>query len=104
MRVELRNSPRSARRLPNGHRVALHRASPEEQGADESDRWSLCCIPSIGLALAEAWVKGPGPAPPVLLQVRLGGEGTKHGFEPRKRVAAVGGHDCVTGVDRCADS
>jgi len=34
------------------------------------------------IELAEAWMKGPGAAPPALLQVRLGGESTKHGFDP----------------------
>ncbi|MDH4119502.1 MAG: YggS family pyridoxal phosphate-dependent enzyme [Acidimicrobiia bacterium] len=32
--------------------------------------------------LGRAWMKGPGSAPPVLLQVNIGREGQKHGFDP----------------------
>lgn len=42
------------------------------------------------LSLAEAWLKGPGTPPPVLIQVHLGGEATKHGFEPDEVSAAAG--------------
>ena len=33
-------------------------------------------------AVIPAWVKGPGSPPPVLIQVRIGGEAQKHGVEP----------------------
>ncbi len=34
--------------------------------------------------LAAAWLKGPGRAPPVLLQVNIGREPQKHGFSPEE--------------------
>lgn len=40
--------------------------------------------------LARAWLKGPGLAPPVLLQVNIGREPQKHGFDPSDVVAACG--------------
>lgn len=43
------------------------------------------------MELAGAWMKGPGQAPPALLQVRLGGESTKHGFETTEVPAAIDG-------------
>jgi pyridoxal phosphate enzyme (YggS family) len=41
------------------------------------------------MSLATAWMKGPGVAPPVLLQVHLGDEPTKHGFAPDALLDAV---------------
>jgi uncharacterized pyridoxal phosphate-containing UPF0001 family protein len=38
--------------------------------------------------LGRAWLKGPGTAPPVLLQVNIGREEQKHGFDPGDTVAA----------------
>jgi pyridoxal phosphate enzyme (YggS family) len=38
--------------------------------------------------LAGAWLKGPGPAPPVLVQVNIGREPQKHGFDPDETKAA----------------
>ncbi|MGH8946809.1 MAG: YggS family pyridoxal phosphate-dependent enzyme [Acidimicrobiia bacterium] len=35
-------------------------------------------------SLATAWLKGPGPPPPVLLQVNVGGEAQKSGIEPEE--------------------
>ena len=40
------------------------------------------------MSLAASWMKGPGPAPPVLLQVHLGAEPTKHGFGPEELIDA----------------
>ncbi|MGF1664649.1 MAG: YggS family pyridoxal phosphate-dependent enzyme [Acidimicrobiia bacterium] len=40
--------------------------------------------------LGRAWLKGPGLAPPVLLQVNVGLEPQKHGFYPDDVVAACG--------------
>lgn len=34
------------------------------------------------LELGPAWIKGPGLAPPALLQVNIGGEPQKHGVDP----------------------
>lgn len=34
------------------------------------------------LDLAKAWMKGPGTPPPVLIQVNIGREPQKHGFDP----------------------
>jgi len=36
--------------------------------------------------LGPAWVKGPGSPPPVLVQVRIGGEVQKHGVDPGQAV------------------
>lgn len=41
------------------------------------------------IELAHAWMKGPGQAPPVLLQIKLGGEATKHGFESEEAERAL---------------
>lgn len=41
------------------------------------------------IELAEAWMKGPGQAPNVLLQVRMGDEASKHGFVPEDLSAAL---------------
>lgn len=38
--------------------------------------------------LGRAWLKGPGVAPPVLLQVNIGREPQKHGFDPDDTVEA----------------
>jgi PLP dependent protein len=40
--------------------------------------------------LGRAWLKGPGVAPPVLLQVNVGREPQKHGFDPADVMAACG--------------
>lgn len=45
------------------------------------------------MELAAAWMKGPGVAPPVLLQVHIGDEPTKHGFESNDVAAALQGCD-----------
>lgn len=37
--------------------------------------------------LLAAWVKGPAKPPPALIQVRIGGEVTKHGVDPESAVA-----------------
>lgn len=37
--------------------------------------------------LLAAWVKGPGKPPSVLIQVRIGGEVSKHGVDPEAAVA-----------------
>lgn len=44
-----------------------------------------------GVALGEAWLKGPGRPPPVLLEVNIGEEPQKHGVAPEAtmEVAAV---------------
>lgn len=36
--------------------------------------------------LIPAWVKGPGNPPPALIQVRIGGEETKHGVDPEEAI------------------
>lgn len=41
------------------------------------------------IELAHAWMKGPGQAPPVLLQIKLGAEESKHGFEPGEAERAL---------------
>jgi pyridoxal phosphate enzyme (YggS family) len=41
--------------------------------------------------LARAWLKGPGLAPPALLQVNIGREPQKHGFEPNQVIEAFSG-------------
>jgi pyridoxal phosphate enzyme (YggS family) len=40
--------------------------------------------------LGPAWVKGPGLAPPALLQVNIGGEPQKHGVDPGEAVRVFG--------------
>jgi PLP dependent protein len=37
--------------------------------------------------LVAAWVKGPSTPPPALIQVRIGGEETKHGVDPQDAIA-----------------
>jgi PLP dependent protein len=41
------------------------------------------------VALAEAWLKGPGLPPPALLQVNIGREPQKHGVMPEEAVATA---------------
>ena len=48
--------------------------------------------------LGPAWVKGPGLAPPALLQVNIGGEPQKHGVDPTE-VVKVFGELIAIGVD-----
>ena len=48
--------------------------------------------------LGPAWVKGPGLAPPALLQVNIGGEPQKHGVDPTE-VVRVFGELIAIGVD-----
>jgi len=48
--------------------------------------------------LGPAWVKGPGLAPPALLQVNIGGEPQKHGVDPTE-VVRVSGELIAIGVD-----
>lgn len=48
--------------------------------------------------LAPAWLKGPGAAPPVLLQVNIGEEPQKHGFAPEEARAA-----CARAIDMGLD-
>ncbi len=38
-------------------------------------------------SLAEAWLKGPGPPPPVFVQVNIGREPQKSGVEPERALA-----------------
>jgi pyridoxal phosphate enzyme (YggS family) len=38
--------------------------------------------------LARSWLKGPGLAPPALLQINVGHEPQKHGFEPVQMIEA----------------
>ncbi|HKY46824.1 MAG TPA: YggS family pyridoxal phosphate-dependent enzyme [Acidimicrobiia bacterium] len=40
--------------------------------------------------LGPAWIKGPGLAPPALLQVNIGGEPQKHGVDPDDAVRIFG--------------
>jgi PLP dependent protein len=42
------------------------------------------------VALAEAWLKGPGLPPPALLQVNIGREPQKHGVMPEEALATAG--------------
>jgi PLP dependent protein len=48
--------------------------------------------------LGPAWIKGPGLAPPALLQVNIGGEPQKHGVDPTE-VVRVFGELIAIGVD-----
>lgn len=41
-------------------------------------------------ALGPAWIKGPGLAPPALLQVNVGQEPQKHGVDPERSLQAFG--------------
>lgn len=41
------------------------------------------------MALAEAWLKGPGMPPPALLQVNVGKEPQKHGVDPDEAVESA---------------
>ncbi len=74
--------------LPSG--IEWHFIGPLQRNKVRRVRPVTALLHSLDRAgLAEAWVKGPGPAPPVLIQVRMGGESTKHGFEPSETKEAA---------------
>jgi len=78
-----------------GPDVEWHFIGPLQRNKIRQVRPAVAMLHSLDrIELATAWMKGPGQAPPALLQVKLGGEATKHGFE----IGAVRG-----AVDACEE-
>ncbi len=66
-----------------GPDVVWHFIGPLQRNKVRQVRPAVSLLHSLDrIELAHAWMKGPGQAPPVLLQIKLGAEATKHGFEP----------------------
>lgn len=66
-----------------GPEVVWHFIGPLQRNKVRQVRPAVSLLHSLDrIELANAWMKGPGQAPPVLLQIKLGAEATKHGFEP----------------------
>lgn len=66
-----------------GPDVVWHFIGPLQRNKVRQVRPAVSLLHSLDrIELAHAWMKGPGQAPPVLLQIKLGAEETKHGFEP----------------------
>lgn len=71
-----------------GPDVEWHFIGPLQRNKIRQVRPAVKMLHSLDrIELAAAWMKGPGQAPRALLQVKLGGEATKHGFD----VGAVSG-------------
>ncbi|MBK5266965.1 MAG: YggS family pyridoxal phosphate-dependent enzyme [Acidimicrobiia bacterium] len=65
-----------------GPDVEWHFIGPLQRNKIRQVRPAVAMLHSLDrIELAAAWMKGPGQAPPALLQVKLGGEATKHGFQ-----------------------
>ena len=76
-----------------GDGVRWHFIGPLQRNKVRIVRPAVALLHSLDrLELAQAWMKGPGPAPPVLVQVHLGDESTKHGIEPE---------DVPRAIERC---
>ncbi len=70
--------------------IDWHFIGPLQRNKVRRVRTAVTLLHSLDrVELAEAWLKGPGRAPPVLLQVHLGGEATKQGFDESEVEAAV---------------
>lgn len=73
-----------------GTGVEWHFVGPLQRNKVRQVRPAISLLHSLDRTeLAVAWMKGPGQAPPVLLQVKLGAEETKHGFEPGETEKAL---------------
>ncbi len=87
---ESRAQELSAKHGEVGDEVIWHFIGPLQRNKVRVVRPAVTLLHSLDrLELAEAWMKGPGPAPSALLQVHLGDEPTKHGFTPEEVPAAV---------------
>ena len=73
-----------------GPDAVWHFVGPLQRNKVRQVRPAVSLLHSLDrIELAHAWMKGPGQAPPVLLQVKLGAEVSKHGFEPGETEEAL---------------
>lgn len=73
-----------------GPDVVWHFIGPLQRNKVRQVRPAVSLLHSLDrIELAHAWMKGPGQAPPVLIQIKLGAEETKHGFEPGEAERAL---------------
>lgn len=73
-----------------GSGVAWHFVGPLQRNKVRQVRPAVSLLHSLDRPeLAVAWMKGLGPAPPALLQIKLGAEETKHGFVPGEAERAL---------------
>ncbi len=79
-------------RLPKD--INWHFVGPLQRNKVRLVRPSVVLLHSMDrISLAAAWLKGPGAAPPALLQVNIGREPQKHGVLPEETAATL---DAVT--------